>query len=288
MEIIPRILNFLMMIFIPVLVAWYIGKRVEHPWRLFFIGAGTFVLSQVFHIPFNTLILNDLLAAWGFTASSKGIHLVMWAALLGLSAGTFEGVARYLALRFWAKVDRSWLNAMMVGIGHGGGEAIILGVLVGINTMVLIAYRGSDISALVPQEQLDVTLVVIEQFWSYPWYGALLGGIERIWAIILHLAATVLVFHAIRRKNILWLFLGIGLHALFDGAAMYAIQFWSPYAVEGMLGVFTLLSLGIIFGLRSLEPEPEVDELEPLPPLKEIKPLQINEETIDDSRYLDL
>jgi uncharacterized membrane protein YhfC len=287
MEIIPRILNFLIMIIVPIMVAWYIGKRVKYPWRLFFIGAGTFVLSQVLHLPFNSLVLEDLMLRWGFTARSEGINLVMWAAFYGLSAGVFEGVARYMALRFWAKEDSSWLNAMMYGVGHGGGEAIILGVLVGINTMVLIAYRGSDISALVPPEQLDVTLVVVEQFWSYPWYGAILGGIERIWAIVLHLAATVLVFQAIRRKNIAWLFLGIVLHALFDGVALYAVRFWSPYAVEGLLGVFALLSLGIIFGLRSPEPEPEVVELEPLPPLKEIGPLEISEHKIDDSRFMD-
>lgn len=266
MEYIPRILNFLIMIGAPILVAIYIGRRVERPWRLFFIGGAAFVLAQIFHFPFNSFVLNPIMRQFNFTAASTGINLVMWAVLLGLSAGIFEGVAHYLALRYWAKEERSWNNAMMYGIGHGGTEAVLLGILAAINTIVFIALRNLDLASLLPADQVEAFAAQSDAFWALPWYGAMLGGVERIWAIIIHLGATVLVFQAIRRKNIGWLFLGIGLHALFDGVAVYAAVNWGVYVTEAILGVLSIMTLVIIFALRSPEPQPEgqVVDLQPL------------------------
>ena len=50
-------LNFLLMLALPLALGWWIQRRWQAGWRLFAIGAVTFVVSQIFHIPFNWLVL---------------------------------------------------------------------------------------------------------------------------------------------------------------------------------------------------------------------------------------
>ena len=123
-------LNFSLMIAVPIFLARWIARRRQARWGLFGVGAVAFVLSQVGHLPFNWLVLQQL----GWVNAS---NLIVYAAFLGLSAGTFEGIARYLVLRFWAKDARTWGKGLMVGTGHGGIEAILLGVLGLINFAIL-------------------------------------------------------------------------------------------------------------------------------------------------------
>ena len=47
-------LNGLLMILMPIGLGLWLEKRLRLGWRLWWIGAATFVLSQVGHIPFNS------------------------------------------------------------------------------------------------------------------------------------------------------------------------------------------------------------------------------------------
>lgn len=116
--------NFLFMIILPIMLARKIAVRYRVSWGLFGIGAVAFILSQVGHLPFNWLILQR--SGW-FDGSS----LLVLSIFLGLSAGIFEGVARYLTFRFWAREARSWGQGLMVGMGHGGvvWSELVLGIL---------------------------------------------------------------------------------------------------------------------------------------------------------------
>ena len=58
---ITHFLNWLLMIAMPILLGIYLTEKFHLGWRLWLIGAATFVISQVFHIPFNTYILNPVI-----------------------------------------------------------------------------------------------------------------------------------------------------------------------------------------------------------------------------------
>ncbi|RPI26683.1 MAG: YhfC family intramembrane metalloprotease [Chloroflexota bacterium] len=63
------------------------------------MGAGTFIFSQILHIPFNTgvgLVINNALTPTGTEAWIP----IFQAVFLGLSAGVFEEVSRYIMYRF--------------------------------------------------------------------------------------------------------------------------------------------------------------------------------------------
>lgn len=275
-------LNYALMILIPIALGIFIHRRTGAGWRLFLMGGVTFVLSQLFHIPFNWAIQR---AGMLPTDLSSWANLLLTALFLGLSAGVFEETARYLTYRYWAKDARSWSRGLMLGAGHGGTEAIIVGALAAVSFagLVMTANNETIMSAIPAADQAIIT-DSLAGLLATPWYGLLLGAAERVFAIAAHLALSIMVLQVFLRGSLRWLFLAIGYHALFNMIAVVGVTRTGPYATEGLLAVFSLLSLYIIFKLRS--PEPPPTELQPMPlPVVEPADLQPTEEIIDRSRY---
>lgn len=275
-------LNYALMILIPIALGIFIHRRTGAGWRLFLMGGVTFVLSQLFHIPFNWAIQR---AGMLPTDLSSWANLLFTALFLGLSAGVFEETARYLTYRYWAKDARSWSRGLMLGAGHGGTEAIIVGALAAVSFagLVMTANNETIMSAIPAADQAIIT-DSLAGLLATPWYGLLLGAAERVFAIAAHLALSIMVLQVFLRGSLRWLFLAIGYHALFNMIAVVGVTRTGPYATEGLLAVFSLLSLYIIFKLRSPEPPPA--ELQPMPlPAVEPADLQPTEEIIDRSRY---
>lgn len=275
-------LNSILMVIIPIAAAIIIRRKTGAGWRLFFIGAATFIFSQILHIPFNWLVGKTGLLP---TDLSIGMNLLIVAVFLGLSAGVFEEGSRYLAYRFWAKDARSWSRGMMLGAGHGGIEAILLGLILLINNFsLLMVANNATLMSTIPAGQQATIMSTAQQILQLPWYGVLLGAVERLFAVIAHLAMSVLVLQAFLRGSIRWLFLSIGFHGMLNAVAVIVAQRWGNYAAEGAMALITILSLFIIFRLRT--PEPVGHEPEPSP-LSDAEPLalQPTDEIIDRSRY---
>ena len=275
-------LNFLLMIAMPLALGWFIARRRGASWRLFGIGAVTFIAAQVFHIPFNFLVDRS-----GILPEDLSIvtNLVIVALFLGLSAGVFEEGARYLTYRYWARDARTWGKGLMLGAGHGGVEAIIVGLLGGINFVALAAMRSGALLEQMPAEQLPLVEAQIEALFATPLHLALLGAVERIFALTAHLALSLMVMQVFMRGRIRWLLAAILWHTLLNAVAVFAINTWNAVVTEALIGVIALLSLGLIFWLR--EPEPIEEELEPLPEAGPAPPLaaKVTEEALDRSRY---
>jgi uncharacterized membrane protein YhfC len=100
----------------------------------------------------------------------------------------------------------------------------------------------------------------VEAFWSVPWYVPLLGGLERIFAITMHLAWTLLVLQSIVRSNILWLFYAILGHTLVDGVAVFMkMKGYSTILMETVVFIFALLALWVIIKLRKTVERPTTE-----------------------------
>lgn len=257
------ILNFLLMIAFAVGLGLYISRRWHTKWRLYLIGAVTFVGSQILHIPFNTLVQQQLDTLP--TDTTVFANLIVVAIFLGLSAGVFEEVARYLTYRFWARDARSWRKGMMIGAGHGGIEAILVALLGLVNIILFIAIRDGavDIATVVPPEQVELLQSQIDQTFGSPWYMTLLGAAERLFALTLHLSLSLMVLQSFLRNNRLWLLAAILWHALANALAVITVQTWGALATEGVLFVVALVSLAII--TRFYQDRDEDATAEPLP-----------------------
>jgi uncharacterized membrane protein YhfC len=289
---VTRFLNGFLMIALPIILGIFLTNKFHLSWKLWLIGGSTFIISQVFHLPFNSYVLNPLLGTIQQTLPGAPGNLVV-SLILGLSAGVFEECARYGMFRWWLKDTRSWRSAVLVGAGHGGVEAIILGgvvLWVYINLMVV---RNSDLSNLnLTPENLTIAQQQIQSYWSVPWYDTLMGAVERIFTIPFHIMASVLVLQVFTRRpghqRLGWLGLAILFHTIMDASGVFVANQLSGYIAEAMLGGLAVLDIIIIFALR--RPEPEAPESSPylppeVPPVFTPTQLEETSENLEKTRF---
>jgi uncharacterized membrane protein YhfC len=286
-------LNALLMIGLPIALGALFVRRLKVEWRLFLVGAVTFLASQVLHIPFNAFVLAPLLAHFDLSVLQVGFPLVVTAVAAGLSAGVFEEGARYLTYRFWLRKERSWREGLMFGLGHGGAEAIIFGAIAAYGLIQAIALQGADLSSIVSPDQVTQAAAQLEAYWSMSWYASLLGAVERVFALTIQISLALLVMQAFTRKQVRWGVAAVLWHTLIDAVAVFAMPTWGAYITEGLMAVAAMISLVIILKLRSSLHEPRTPDSEPMTelprsvspaPLTEIK--DITKEQIEDSRFM--
>jgi uncharacterized membrane protein YhfC len=280
-----HLLNGLLMLAMPIGLALYLNRRWNLGGRIWWIGAATFLLSQVAHIPFNWGI-GRILNQSDMVAWDPQIQLIFNAVFLGLSAGIFEEGARYLVLRWWAKEARSWRKGILFGAGHGGAEAIILGVLVIYGFLQFAALRNADLAKTFPTSQLDLAQRQVEAYWSATWYASLLGAIERFFTIPCQIAMAVMVMQVFTRKHIRWLFLAIAYHAMIDASAVVGIKYFGAYWTEVGIAGFATLSVILIFALRTPEPPADIMLVTPAMARTMPEPLVETPENLENTRYL--
>lgn len=283
---ITHLLNGLLMVGMPVGLGIYLTRRFHLGWRLWGIGAATFVLSQVGHLPFNSGL--NFLIQRGFLPTFSGMWgLVFVAIIFGLSAGLWEEGTRYAVFRWWAKDARSWRKAILMGAGHGGMEAIIFGLLVVYTFFIMVYARSAGLSSLVSEDQMALAQQQFNAYWSAPWYATLLGAVERAFSIPVQITLSVIILQTFTRRQIRWLWFAIGWHTLVDASSLVALRTWGTYPSEGLIGILSLLSIGMLFALRQPEPEPPSEEAPPLPEVKgfELPEVEATAENLENTRY---
>jgi uncharacterized membrane protein YhfC len=202
---------------------------------------------------------------------------------------------RWAVYSKWAKDARTWSKGVLFGTGHGGIEAILLGLLVLVTYVQIVALTGSDISAVVPADQLALAQQQVASYWAYPWPVTLLGALERLFTLPLHIACAVLVLQTFLRKQARWFWFAVLWHALADATVVYLArllpqgQISTFFILEIPTGVAALVSLAIILALRTPEPDEQV-EMEPPAGIPAVAAynLPVKEETsenLEETRY---
>ena len=253
-------INFLGMILLPILLGIYLSRRFKLSWRLFLAGALTFIAAQVIHLPvltgltilFNTGVLPAPAEAW---------TRLFNAVVLGLLAGIFEETARYILFKFVLKKTRTWNEGLMVGTGHGGIEAILLGLAVAVTYFTMLSMKNADLAALpaIPADQLPLLQQQVSEYWSAPLYMSLLGFVERIFAMAMQITLSVMVLRSVTLEQPLWFWLAILWHALVNGTATYLLPTLGMAGVEIVIAGFAFVSLIILFTMRPAM-QPKTDE----------------------------
>ena len=250
------IISFLGMMILPIGLWIFFTHRFARSGKLVLAGGLTFIAAQVLHIP---LVL-------GINSFLQSLPLIANAIILGLLAGAFEETARYLLFRYILQNIRSWKDGILVGLGHGGTEAMLLGIAAAAGFVFMLGYRNVDLSTVpsIPADQLELAKQQVEAYWSAPWYIALLGFVERLFAICLHVSLSVMVLYAIGYHKPIWFWLALLWHAFVDAVAVYVVQGVGIFAVEGIVAVFALISLWVAVRMRQ---QFERDTETPTPPM---------------------
>jgi len=283
-EVILRILNTLLMVGIPCLLAVILIRRGNDGFRPIGIGVAAFVLSQVGHIPFNQFVLLPALEGWGIGLTQSGWKLLVMGIAVGFSAGIFEETARYLSFRFWLNKEPNTLLPIKYGVGHGGIEAFLLGILALYALIQVLTLGGEGSLNSFSSEQADLIRAQILAYWDVPWQHLLLGAWERVSAMIFHVGASLMVYKSVRKKKPSWLAIAVLGHTLLNAFAVISSQKMDFVLVESILFVF---SLGWLFWAWALR-EREDEELKPeLPLLGEtrLQTQRITAEQLEESRY---
>lgn len=227
-------LNAVLMIGIPIAVGYYLTRRFAQGWGIWFLGVVTFLLAQI-GSGFFTRAVNGLLATSAAASWPTPAQVIFDALFLGLSAALWEEGMRYVVLRWWAKDVRSRKEGVMMGAGHGGAMAIVLGVFALFYVTQMFRYRNADLSALVPADQLAYAQAEVERFWSQPWYFTLLNALESVSFLMVNIGLATLVMQTFLQKRSAWFFLAMVLHFVIASGRELGMTFIGPYWTEALL-----------------------------------------------------
>ncbi|MCY6959176.1 YhfC family intramembrane metalloprotease [Clostridium brassicae] len=218
---------------LPIGLTVYFYKKEKISLFAVFCGALMFIVSQVcLRIPMLQY-LNKQPWFINFIKSNTVIYMV----LIALSAGIFEEVARFIGIKYILKNRLSWKNGIAFGIGHGGVEAILIVGFTYISNIIYSFFINSG-------NEIPYADVLI----NTPSYMFLLGGLERIFAIALHMALTMVVLEGVIKKQGKYILYAISIHALVDFVAVYNKNI---FLIEGFMCLVALISLRFLIRSKS-------------------------------------
>lgn len=241
-------LSILLMVFIPIGLAAWLRHRSSTPWLLFSLGALTFVLSQAVHLPLNNW-LTDI--GWLRGHAAPDLPPIRLALTLGLSAGLCEELARFGAFALIKRFKPAWLraqDALMLGLGHGGIEAMIIAVITAATLSALLPLRQIDLSTLgLDVQQLESLRLQLVSLTAHP-TQAIYPLLERLLAISAHVTFSLMVWQAFipgkGRRAWVYLLLAILYHAAIDFIAILGAETFQ----EDLALLFLVLTAAVIPG----------------------------------------
>ena len=227
---------------------WWLVKKKEN-FVTYLVGVVTFCLFVfVLEKPIqNALIIPD-------HAVSRFINArpVLWAFVVGLFPGVFEETGRFVAFKTVLKKKRNKETSITYGLGHGGVEMMLL---FGLTYVTYISYavmiNTGTFQTVIDQvttqapDQLDAVYEMANQIAGFSFGALALGLVERIFAFLFHVGASILVFYAARDKKKFWLYpLAIVLHTIMDMIAGLYLNGTLPIsqtALEVFVAIFGML-----------------------------------------------
>lgn len=233
---------------LPLGLGIFFWKRTGGRWRFFFLGCVIFpVFAVVLEQQAHRLLLGGPLGP-----TLQG-NLWLYALYAGLMAGVFEECGRWLAFKLSLRWSRGPEDALMYGAGHGGIEAVLLAGMTMMNNIIisLALNRGGlaaveDLMGPIP----EAGMAAIQGMAATPAATYFWAAFERLSAVGLHIALSVLVYAAVRnRGKRYWFPAAILIHALVDMAAVLTNALFSVVITEGTVA---LLTLGVIFLARKV------------------------------------
>ena len=173
-------------------------------------------------------------------------------------AGVFEECGRHIIMKYIMKKNRSRENAVLYGIGHGGIEilAVLLPAMILYLAIAVLFSQGDVESALkalnITEETAAAALPSVQAAASFDYAMTAMNVMERLFAMLLHIGLTVIVYYGVVNGKKIFLPLAILLHMLADTfPGLYQRGVVPLWTVEGWAAVWALVILLIAGKLYS-------------------------------------
>lgn len=222
------IFSVIISVVIPVLMLMYYICRKRKGLKSFTVGVLVFFISQILlRLPMLYFILPT--QTWYIKLS---VDPYLCSIFLGLSAGIFEEVGRYIGFKYFLKNNRQYEDGLAFSFGHWGIEALLI---VGINALVLLFNTS------------------LAQTTGLNTLNSYLMGMERIFALSLHVGFTMIVLYGIKLNKIKYLFIAIILHGIVDAGLgiLPALFNIGTIGIEVYVLLWALVFLYLTFKLKS-------------------------------------
>lgn len=231
----------------------YFRKNENISYKPIIFGAICFILfSQVFEKAIHYVVITNNLIKNPVLFGIYGI----------LMAGIFEEVGRYIVYKKFLKGYRKWKDGVAFGLGHGGIEAILLGILIVVNYMVIsIMINSGNFDQLIGTQIPIETANELKLMLTGPSSGFLAIGFERLCALVIQIALSILVLYSINIENIKYLFVAIILHAIIDiPAILYQMKvIGNVWIVEGVILLFAVVAFMYIKKSKKIYKDKNLD-----------------------------
>ena len=233
-SLIGMVLSLILSIGLPIVLLILVKIKLNAKLTSFVIGCATFI---VFALMLEPILHSVVLTATGTLLTD---NIILYGLYGGLAAALFEETGRLIAMKFFMKDSLNKPNALMYGIGHGGIEAILLvGMTYVSNLMTAVMINSGALQAsveLVDAELRQTTFEQIKVLWELPSWQFYMAGVERLAALILQIALSVLVYKAVAKKNRTYWFIAFGIHFAVDFLTVVITGLGAPvWIVEAVL-----------------------------------------------------
>jgi uncharacterized membrane protein YhfC len=182
---------------LPVVLAIIFRKKYNAKIIPMIMGIAGFILfALIFERFIHTIVFGK------FALREKPLIYIVYGIFM---AGIFEETARFLSFKVIKKKYDGIGTGLAYGVGHGGIESILLAGLPVVNTIIFsIMLNSGSIESIAAQLQGDALEQINAQMTAIlttsP-YLFLIGGIERIFSIGVHLSLSIIVFYSAYRKK---------------------------------------------------------------------------------------
>ena len=247
---------------IPIAIALIWKFRKHEKFTTILVGAATFILfALILEKPIQNALIFPTQMGLAEHAVSQFINArpLLLALVAGLFPGVFEETGRLVAFKTILRNRENKETAISYGIGHGGFEVIlVLGVTYVTYIVYAVMINEGIFQNMIDQVaneapgQVDAMYALADQIPQIGILDIVAGMLERVFAFLFHVGASILVFYASRDKGRFWLYpLAILLHTAMDfmaGLYLFKIIETSIPVLEAIIGVLGILTfLGAYF-----------------------------------------
>ncbi len=249
------IITVILMVAIPVIFFIYWRKNYKQQTKISWLIAGAigFIVSaRVLELGVHMvcIVTDNPISRF---INGNTIAYVLYGIIM---AGVFEECGRYIVLKYIMKKNRTTENAVMYGIGHGGIEilAVLLPALITYLAVAVLFSAGDMENALstldITEETVSVALPSIQTAAAFDYGMMAMNVIERLFAMLLHIGLTVVVYYGVVTDKKICLPVAIILHMLMDTfPALYQRSVVPLWTVEPWAGVWTGVAVFIAVNL---------------------------------------
>ena len=237
---------------VPIIIAIIWKKKKNEPFTTVIIGAAAFLLFVTVEKVIQSFFIMDSTPMGAFINSRP----VLWAFTVGFFPGLFEETGRLVAFNTLLKKRQQRETSISYGLGHGGVAEV--SVIMTYTMISYIAYaaliNSGEIATVLEQvrelapNQLSQIEDLIKQLTEFSAMSLVTMIIERVFAVMFHVGASIMVFYACKDKKF-WLYpLAILIHTLIDmfGGLMLAKVISIPDWIFEL--VFAIVSSLVFFG----------------------------------------